>query len=237
MTETPVRQSSKFAKRLDSLTPIWSDLGKLGNNRVVRSSMVWMFVVPVLAKVLVPINSIELSLGGAPFMVSLSLPFSWKFLYGAALSFGIASILFSLWCPRFIKHYSTPVDLEEAKKGSRTLIDNFLATIRDEAAYRHLTDPQPVVARFTTDYLEFPDGKCPWGNMDCAPSLGVLKVKLNEGVLSDASLSEAFWFIHNFCEHLSPGRRGVISFLYGLGFVFLGIVVIENTYNVLLVLF
>jgi len=222
----------KIIKYLDQWSPIWSDIRKLGGNKIIRSSMMWMFIVPMLAKIIVPLNEIQLSLGAEVIRVSLSLLFSWKYLYFAALFFGIASALYSVWCPRVIKAYTSYTELEELGKGSRTIIDSLNAATKLEKAYNTKAHRTDVLWQFITDYMI--DVKT---TKTTLPDLAQLSQDLFNGKIQPEYLREAFWFTVNFCEELSPVKRFIVSALYFAGFSCLGIIVVVNTYKVTLVAF
>lgn len=213
---------------LDKRAPIWSDIGKLGENKTVRSSAIWMFVVPVLARILDTLNELNFSLGTEVLKVSLSLPFSWIYLYFAALFFGIGSILYLVWCPRFIRTYDSYNTLDDQGKGSRTIIDNLTAATEPEKAYSIKATRVQVLWQFVTDYMT--DVRT---TKNVEPDIKKLTQDLFNGKIRTDCLREAFWFVRNFCEEISPVKRLLVSVLYFLGFVCLAIIVAENTCSVI----
>ena len=67
---------------------------------------IWIFVVPVLAKLLFKIEEyLAFDLFGQKIELVLSLPFSWKVFFYSALSFSIANSIVLLACPRIIKDH------------------------------------------------------------------------------------------------------------------------------------
>src|SRR5687768_10092168 len=84
--------------------PPWSTFTAIGESRAVRSCLVWMFLIPVVARILSPITKqISLSIFDHTLTFDLTLPFSWKVLYISSLAFGLASLIYSLQCPRLIR--------------------------------------------------------------------------------------------------------------------------------------
>ncbi len=88
--------------------PKWTDLRRMGNSRLMKSSYYWMVFVPIAAHML-PRKDIEIGLpfGDATLTLLFGLPFSWKLFYLGAVSIAIGSILFTLYCPPLIRHYGS----------------------------------------------------------------------------------------------------------------------------------
>jgi hypothetical protein len=84
----------------------WSDLRRIGRSRLLRSSYVWLFVVPIAAKALSAASDLaSFSLLGQEFTLALELPFSWKVFYFSAVAFSIASFIYSVWCPSIVRNF------------------------------------------------------------------------------------------------------------------------------------
>jgi hypothetical protein len=64
----------------------WSVVQKLSRNKLLASSYVWLIIVPIFAKLLAQVESpIELTNIAAGLVIDLTLPFSWKVFYCAAV--------------------------------------------------------------------------------------------------------------------------------------------------------
>ncbi|GBO56804.1 hypothetical protein APA_5139 [Pseudanabaena sp. lw0831] len=88
--------------------PTWSTLRRLGENKSVRSANIWAIVVPISAKLLERVQGVvTVELFGHKFPINLTLPFSWKVLFFAAIFFLLANIIFAIWCPKLIKETET----------------------------------------------------------------------------------------------------------------------------------
>ena len=85
----------------------WSNLTKLGKNRIIQSSYVWLIVVPAVAKALEPLNMLgqdqTFDVFGTTLTLHVGLPFSWKVFYVSALFLSGSSLLYQIFCPRLIK--------------------------------------------------------------------------------------------------------------------------------------
>lgn len=217
-----------FGKRIDAaahwMSPIWSDLGKLGENSAVRSSMLWMLVVPVAAKALAPLEYFTFALGGEMMRINLTLPFSWTLLYFAALCFGSASLLYSWWCPRFIRVYPSVREFKELGKGSRTLIDSFVRDSAIELAYSFEGNKRDLRYNFAANYLSSFSGTG-------EPDLDYINANLESDFVPEEKLDEAFWYVRSALEHHWPCRRLIISSLFAFGgFWLLAIVALNSIY-------
>ncbi len=99
----------------------WSSLRALGTSRTVKSSYLWLMLVPVIAKCLSAVNEVTtFTILGANISVPLSLPFSWKAFFFAALSFAMADLVWHIKCPDIIKKYSNYADFVSQ---GRTVLD------------------------------------------------------------------------------------------------------------------
>ncbi len=95
----------------------WTSQRSLANSKIVKSSYIWLLVVPFLARVLHTLNeSINFTIFDAQITLSTSLPFSWQLLFLAACFFSVANILFSIFCPDLVKSYGNYSDFESHGK-------------------------------------------------------------------------------------------------------------------------
>ncbi|WP_213546774.1 hypothetical protein [Vannielia litorea] len=84
----------------------WSTIARMGGNRLVRSSYIWLIVVPLCVKLLadIPGTSTVLLFDGQVAM-TLDLPFSWKAFYAAAVLFTLANLTFLAFCPALVREF------------------------------------------------------------------------------------------------------------------------------------
>ncbi len=93
-------------KLLSKLNIGWKELRQIQRSKFISSMYIWIFVVPVVAKLLFKIEEhLEFDLFGQKIELVLSLPFSWKVFFYSALSFSIANSIVLLSCPRIIKDH------------------------------------------------------------------------------------------------------------------------------------
>lgn len=77
----------------------WRSLKAILDNRVVASTAIWIFLIPVLVSATrqFPVLQIEL-------------PFNLFLIYFSALSFFLARMIYNIWCPDFLRRYSSPAE-------------------------------------------------------------------------------------------------------------------------------
>ena len=104
----------------------WSTLGQLHSVRAVRTMYLWVFFVPIAAKILENVGSeVILHAFGPPLRLHLALPFSWIVFYFSAVSFALAELIYLVRCPRIVRDQSTYTQFRDAGKGVEHL-DNYI---------------------------------------------------------------------------------------------------------------
>ncbi|MCJ8337591.1 MAG: hypothetical protein MJK10_03890 [Pseudomonadales bacterium] len=92
----------------------WSYARHLADSAIVKSSYIWLLVVPIAAKLL---SNTEGSLGviifGETVDVPLSLPFSWQLFFYAAIVFSCANVIYTIRCPKTLKAYRSFQEYEK----------------------------------------------------------------------------------------------------------------------------
>ena len=110
-------------------TILWGHLAKLNAVRLINTMYVWIFIVPIMAKLLENVGGeVQLTIFEHNFVVHLALPFSWVAFYFSALSFAAANLLFQLRCPNVIKEQQDYSEFRRANKGVEHL-DTYLPEI------------------------------------------------------------------------------------------------------------
>ncbi len=98
--------------------PTWIELSRYGQNSLLKTSYFWLFIVPVLARLLSQLpEQAALVFGDQTFVVNFRLPFSWQMMFVASLLLSAASLIFGLHCPPLVRDYA---DLESFKSEGRT---------------------------------------------------------------------------------------------------------------------
>jgi hypothetical protein len=112
------RLSNWLWERVDVVN--WLTLRELGNHRVVRSSYIWLIIVPLCARAFDTANAKqEVNLFGTTIPINFHLPFSWKVFYFSAVAIAVGRTIFAVRCTSIVKDladFSEFVDREGASK-------------------------------------------------------------------------------------------------------------------------
>jgi len=92
----------------------WSNIKTLGNSKIVKSSYLWIVIVPILAKTLDKLNEvITINVFGAQISLNFTLPFTWKIFFFASLFFALGQLIFNIYCPPIIKNFQSFTDFQK----------------------------------------------------------------------------------------------------------------------------
>lgn len=101
----------------------WESINKLGKNRLLATSYVWLIVVPLFAKILSLVESpLDFSSYVPGLIINFSLPFSWQLFYFSAVVISLAGIIYYCACPGIIKGFSTFADFQSEGRDASYLI-------------------------------------------------------------------------------------------------------------------
>jgi len=198
----------------------WTTLTHAGRSKVLRSSYFWLFVVPILAHLTSSLNErITIPLWRSELVIQLVLPFSWKMFYFAAVAFAVASAIYALRCPALIRHYDKYSEFESEGKGSRELINALLEYYGDDSPEHQNLRRQFVELHGTAAKKPFQ----------------VVRKHMHTNYVRQPQ-SDAFWWIREHIDNMSPLSRLFCGAFYFLGGVFGLIVVGQGFLYVLRVL-
>ncbi len=86
--------------------PDWDQLAAIGNHSLVRSSYIWLLVVPMGAKAMTLIeNPLDFTHLVPGLMLNLELPFSWIVFYFSAVFISLGNFFFQRMCPEIVLKY------------------------------------------------------------------------------------------------------------------------------------
>ncbi len=108
----------RLAQRLRRLT--WTKLRRWGNSRVLKSSYIFLLVVPIVAKLMAPFGGryvITVSWIDRPLEVDIALPFRWVIFYGMAVCFAAGQFVYGFACPEIVKDYASFAEYRKSHKG------------------------------------------------------------------------------------------------------------------------
>lgn len=100
----------------------WSQIRNLQTQKYVQGMYVWLFLVPVAAKMLENISeTVSLTILGERFVIGTSLPFSWPLFYSSALLFVVGHLVWFVYCPAIVKEHRNYASFDATGKGLREL--------------------------------------------------------------------------------------------------------------------
>lgn len=112
-----------MSKNLVAMTPSWESLSKIQNTWHVKTTYVWLFIVPIAAKFLSQLDdNVTLTIFQHQFNVLLNLPFSWKMFYFGALCFSLSNVMYLARCYPIVKENRSYFDFEKNGKGKLQIV-------------------------------------------------------------------------------------------------------------------
>jgi len=236
-----MKRENKFMKVFESMfqylrkkTPSWQLLIHIGNNKIIKSSYIWIVIIPIIAKSLEKIpQSIHL-----PFdkiiEIQLTLPFSWQVLYFSALAFALSTCLFALFCPQIIEKFSNIEEYKNKGLNQQQLITIFSSWIKSNVNTYNSSgkklNRKKIFYTVHKNYCEKLDddilNSIDKSNDNFINAVNNLKIK-NE------SFNDTFWYLRNIIAQDRVFIRFLITLFYFFGFLMLGKLLIDNINTVL----
>ncbi len=244
----------------------WVSLTGFGNSRLVRSSLLWLAVVPVVAKVMAPLPD-RLRINDDA-EILLRLPFSWKVLFLAALLYALGTLLYLTKCPRLIRLYSDYGQLSNAgvtPQGLSHLFTQVLRTVpkpktdflpvrvRDSVAHfidaiqwqSRSGEPQPRGLESQDHHNWFVNGR---RDAERLVSRALEKGSHVQDIVETMRNLEcipvdavappgAYWAAHEVANFVHPWARVLVAMLFAMGTVLMGWIMALNVWYVVTVVF
>jgi len=225
-----VRSPSKILR----LTPQWTVLRGLGESSIVKSSVVWFVLTPIVAKLVLTLKFEVLpNTPYASWAKLLVLPFPWWMLYVASLFFAVGTLAFRFYCPPVIRDYANYREFREAGVASFQLTEWFtdiaeggLSGQTDEG---HITNGQALMLDM---YCERCFGKKLVDLVDKKTleegDFGMISFAIWQGNIPEARIGEAFHMVRKEADHLFPRWALFTTAFFGLGLVATTILLVRN---------
>jgi hypothetical protein len=215
---------------LKSKILLWSRLRHFGDNQILRSSYFWIAFVPLVAKILRYVNSVNIEFYKQIIKLDLELPFSWQLFFWGALSTSIANIIYAINCPNFIKKFDDYSGFEKSGRSDQQLLNEF-AIVFSERYY------QKGEKSAETTFFDFKDQFCDnhyqtdkdafeESSYDTVQYIPKLRIKKD-------SLKDAFWFFYNYLDSLDQLCRAICTILYYAGISCFLLVIVQNIWFVI----
>lgn len=189
---------------LEDNSPGWLALGKLGESKLVRSSTVWLAIVPTTAKLFERIEDhFPITVLGHTFDIHPALPFSWQIFFFAAVFFTVGNLLYSWKCPAFLRAFKTPADFVKAGGVDQLIADAMAFFLKP------LSGPEPdrVIADFLTRFAVAGDP---------------IEPDKRATIISDITIKSgyqaiAFWHVQKLLDRYGLVPRCATALMYGSG--------------------
>lgn len=203
--------------------PDWGKFKYLGRSKVIKSSYWWLFLAPLLAKLLEAIgDEITFTIFSANINLTLALPFSWALFYFSAVCFSIASLIYLTRCPIGIDKYDNFEDWNKSGKDSVTLIRVFLYAYRDDKRMSPHTISDEQKNYFLTHYLEYK------GDVNKITKESGTPRNLIKSGIPDDNLKGVYYFVVDRLRQSRALARLLMLIFYFVGFICFSVVLFQN---------
>jgi len=205
----------------------WSNQRAMANSKLVKSSAIWLIVVPFFAKGLASLdNVIELTIFNGTFKVSTVLPFSWQLLFFSACFFTLAGIIYSIYCPNIVKLYENFSQFEADGK-SRLQINSALREVVWDTPKGEMSKVYaPAAIKYFKQYTGFSEDHI-YNNIETSSQL-FENLEKNAG-----KNSNAFYFVYSLADFHNLKQIKISLTLYVLGYACIGVIAIQNVFYVI----
>jgi hypothetical protein len=190
----------------------WKKLSKLQENKIIQSTYIWIFIVPIFAKILAKIESyVEFKVFDHSFVLDLNLPFQWQIFYFSSLFFAIANFICYLNSPEIVKNFDNFNDFTAQGKG-QTYLESYTSgiEIKNEKQIKTI-------------------------NRICSPGKMNWEAGRNDmfQVMSEEDLRDLFSVFFDAADESKERLRFVCTVSYWLGFILIGFVFLQNFITVI----
>jgi hypothetical protein len=238
----------------------WSKLRALGHNSIIKSSYIWLIIVPLAAKIFSALPETHtFRIFEANIIIHFRLPFSWVVFYFMALFFAIGQLIYSLKCPEILKNYANFSDYKKSGAGVLLILKyleeyviastkNKLSSLKNE-----LDDFLKRIPSSSDSYIkeklmqkmrmiiEKDEHECEQNNNfsnNETVEISTFDLYKNHSYESyEKYLNEWFYIISNAYEQVNHNWLKTSIICFGLGFFFFTIIVIQNLWFVLKAIF
>jgi hypothetical protein len=217
-----VRGAKGFMSNLKKI-PDWNSFKALGRSKIIRTSYWWLFLVPLLAKLLEATgDELTLNIFDAELTITLNLPFSWVLFYFSAVSFSIASLIYITRCPRSADKYDDYEEWKKSGKDSTSLIRAYLFAYRNDKMMFPYQISDVSKNYFLKHYLEYKGDFSKITKKTNTPSV-LLKSGIPEG-----GTKAVYYHVADTIKRSNVYSRLFMLMFYVIGFVCFTAVLVQN---------
>lgn len=202
----------------------WESMRNLANSKIVKSSYIWLLVVPLAARLLSKIDDvIDLTIFGSNIKIATTLPFSWQLLFIAACFFTLANIIYSIFCPDLAKNYTNFSEFEAHGK-TRMQVHSALKEMvwdnKKPGVKKEYVKTLSSYFHFYNDEIELEE--------EFLDKKGVaLFNDVSTGSITGKN-SNAFYFVLNTANSHNSKAIWASAICYALGLIGIGVIAIQN---------
>jgi hypothetical protein len=210
------------------LFPDWGGLRSMGNSKVVRSNLYWMFLIPIVAKTVLVIQNNHHLMGPLGVLAKdLQLPFSWIALFLSSLAFSVGALVFIVRCPSLVKDVANFGEFEAQGRSDMEIKELYVKF----AGRRQ--DQRDFAGRLfgLQEFLEYIEGTKENRPVVAQMDENDIQNRIYKHV-TIAKRPDAFAMLWKELVLLYPYSRMVCSISYSLGLFVLGIVFVQNIWSV-----
>ncbi len=220
----------------------WSSLNNIGSSRIVRSSFLWIVVVPIIARALQSIESpLLFQVFGQEIKLNFDLPFSWILFYFGALAFAAATGLYITRAPRIVREFRHYTDYRGTGRRIADIANFFhvdycsdIALLNRDAALDESVQQDLGIKRIAIIRPDVVPNTLQTVTRMIAGDIGDEKFNRLDQFSGDDKVEPAvFWAVFNSANSSRIRSRLLCASLYLIGFVLMGIVFAQNFYYVI----
>jgi len=231
----------------DNVWTHWQAYKDFFNITVFRYLVTWFAIVPLIAKLLsrLPQEINFMRFGNNFYTITLSLPFTWEWLWIASLLFIIAYGLYAWKCPKLVKKYSSLKDYKNDMHSPRWLTWLSRDIINDKEQYPKFFERMstknyfvletnvPAIDRFPTVIVQNEQTVLYFRDNRQLYSFGmpILTNGVEDKALTEIAEREVFWEVFGrFSSSKRNWRFVILTLLYLSGICF-SIVLFEHIFS------
>lgn len=208
--ELTKKSVENMSDKPSGITWTWETIKGFGQAKILKTSYVFLFLIPVLAGMLSKLpEEIVIPIFEKKIPIVLDLPFSWFILFISACFASIGNIIYSSFCPSLIKEYlNFPSFKDHRRDGTYLLsyirklsfLDSSDKTLEHVRAVKLMYNDIPIHTEEVANEIDGNDTLSPRG----------------------------FYFVRDSVNLALPLLRLLASISYFVAFICLGIVAIQN---------
>lgn len=194
----------------------WGGISIISRNKLIRSSYIWLLIVPLVYKVFEKIEfPFAIVFQGTGFELNLDIPFNWKIFFISSVIISVANVIYYISCPKMIKDFKHYGEFKEKGHSMSYFINEGLDYNSKELTGHFTGISHAFVGKigtllerkqmFLPDFYDEKDGSA-----------------------KERAIEIVFWYNYTLQENKQKKLRVVLNILYLSGIILFGLVAIQN---------